>query len=56
MPPKKGIKRKAAKESTAETNGDAHLTPPDRENWPGWVEMESEPVSVTRLKMLKMID
>lgn len=38
MPPKK---RKAPAKSSA--NGDNALTPPDRNTWPGWVEMESEP-------------
>jgi ubiquitin carboxyl-terminal hydrolase L5 len=38
MPPK-GTKRKAVGDS----NGTAALLPPDRNNWPGWVELESEP-------------
>lgn len=38
MPPK-GVKRKAA----GDTTGAATPLPPDRKNWPGWVEMESEP-------------
>lgn len=44
MPPKKGTKRKAARDSNSELNGDVDLAAPDRNTWPGWVEMESEPV------------
>lgn len=36
----KGIKRKAAGDSNGTA---APLLPPDRNNWPGWVEVESEP-------------
>jgi ubiquitin carboxyl-terminal hydrolase L5 len=42
MPPK-SRKRKAPAKSNNTTNGDNALTPPDRNTWPGWVEMESEP-------------
>src|SRR4051812_39893133 len=43
MPPK-SKKRKAPAKSDAKTaNGDNALAPPDRDTWPGWVEMESEP-------------
>ena len=48
MAPKRGKKRKQTRLS-AETvdgaNDETPLSPPDRETWPGWVEMESEPVS-----------
>nr|POE99330.1 hypothetical protein CFP56_52723 [Quercus suber] len=45
MPAKRGIKRKAPA-----TNGDTAGTPspPDRDTWQGWVEMESEPVCIDR--------
>lgn len=40
MPPKK---RKAPGKPNTTNNGNNALTPPDRNTWPGWVEMESEP-------------
>lgn len=40
MPPNK---RKAPGKSNTTNNGNNALTPPDRNTWPGWVEMESEP-------------
>ncbi|EME40184.1 hypothetical protein DOTSEDRAFT_179147 [Dothistroma septosporum NZE10] len=43
MPPKRGIKRKANGAAATTANGDKTLTLPDRQTWPGWVEMESEP-------------
>lgn len=43
MPPKSRKRKAPAKSNTATTNGDDALTPPDRNTWPGWVEMESEP-------------
>jgi len=44
MPPKRGQKRKATTRNNATPDDNAaHLSPPDRANWPGWVEMESEP-------------
>ncbi|KAF7191501.1 Ubiquitin carboxyl-terminal hydrolase isozyme L5 [Pseudocercospora fuligena] len=45
MPPKRGQKRKATAASNGgdDDDGDAPLAPPDRDTWPGWVEMESEP-------------
>jgi ubiquitin carboxyl-terminal hydrolase L5 len=46
MPPK-SAKRKTLAKANARTisngNGDNALTLPDRNTWPGWVEMESEP-------------
>lgn len=50
MAPKRGQKRKAAGSVDAPanttTNGDTNqIAPPNVETWPGWVEMESEPVS-----------
>lgn len=48
MPPKKSKKRKAP--DAVDTNGHADATPPDRATYPGWIEMESEPVeSVSNL-------
>ena len=43
---KKGAKRKATAQTddSEATDGDVSLSPPDRATWPGWVEMESEPV------------
>jgi ubiquitin carboxyl-terminal hydrolase L5 len=38
MSRKRGIKRKSP-----DSDPDAPLAPPDRDAWPGWVEMESEP-------------
>ncbi|KXL47032.1 hypothetical protein M433DRAFT_57946 [Acidomyces richmondensis BFW] len=47
MAPKRGAKRKKTvlQNAQGDLNGDANhdLSPPDRETWPGWVEMESEP-------------
>ncbi|KAK4612144.1 Ubiquitin carboxyl-terminal hydrolase isozyme L5 [Fulvia fulva] len=45
MPPNRGTKRTAngAAATTTTTNGDKSLALPDRQTWPGWVEMESEP-------------
>ncbi|EME77842.1 uncharacterized protein MYCFIDRAFT_33165 [Pseudocercospora fijiensis CIRAD86] len=44
MPPKRGQKRKASAASNGPSvNGHPPLAPPDRDTWPGWVEMESEP-------------
>lgn len=47
MPPKRGAKRKktALRGTKSDLSGDANhtLSPPDRETWPGWMEMESEP-------------
>lgn len=40
MPPKK---RKATGKSNTANDGKNAPTPPDRNTWPGWVEMESEP-------------
>lgn len=49
MPPKRGQKRKVTPKNggyaTNRASEDAPLVPPDRSTWPGWVEMESEPVS-----------
>lgn len=48
MPPKKGKKRKlnAHNGHDASTNGADDLVSPNRSTWPGWVEMESEPVGI----------
>jgi ubiquitin carboxyl-terminal hydrolase L5 len=43
MPPKSKKRRAPAKSNTTTANDDNALTPPDRNTWPGWVEMESEP-------------
>ena len=43
MPPKSKKRKAPAKSNTTTANGDNALTPPDRNTWPGWVEMESEP-------------
>lgn len=50
MAPKRGQKRKAAGSVDAPANTTANgdttqIAPPNVETWPGWVEMESEPVS-----------
>jgi ubiquitin carboxyl-terminal hydrolase L5 len=42
MPPK-GVKRKAAGDANGNGTPTPPLMPPDRDNWPGWVEFESEP-------------
>lgn len=51
MAPKRGIKRKVAgsAENISAANGDDMTTiaPPDAKTWPGFVEMESNPVSCT---------
>lgn len=41
MPPKK--RKTPAKSNATTANSGNALTPPDRDTWPGWVEMESEP-------------
>jgi ubiquitin carboxyl-terminal hydrolase L5 len=41
MPPKSKKCKAPAKSNATTANGT--LTPPDRNTWPGWVEMESEP-------------
>lgn len=41
MPSKK--RKTPAKSNATTANGGNALTPPDRDTWPGWVEMESEP-------------
>ncbi|KAM0710158.1 hypothetical protein Q7P35_002520 [Cladosporium inversicolor] len=41
MPPKK--RKTPAKSNATTANGGNAITPPDRDTWPGWVEMESEP-------------
>jgi ubiquitin carboxyl-terminal hydrolase L5 len=43
MPPKSRKRKAPAKSNGTTNNGDNALTPPDRNTWPGWVEMESEP-------------
>lgn len=43
MPPKSKKRKTPAKSNATTANGDNALTPPDRNTWPGWVEMESEP-------------
>lgn len=43
MPPKSKKRKTPAKSNATTVNGDDALTPPDRNTWPGWVEMESEP-------------
>ena len=43
MPSKSGKRKTPAKSNANTANGDNTLTPPDRNTWPGWVEMESEP-------------
>jgi ubiquitin carboxyl-terminal hydrolase L5 len=43
MPPKSKKRKAPAKPNGTTNNGDNALTPPDRNTWPGWVEMESEP-------------
>lgn len=43
MPPKSKKRKTPAKSNATTVNGDYALTPPDRDTWPGWVEMESEP-------------
>ncbi|KAH9827752.1 Ubiquitin carboxyl-terminal hydrolase [Teratosphaeria destructans] len=50
MPPKRGSKRKASEKPTTSSNvnGDPVATI-DRENWPGWVEIESDPLLFTTL-------
>jgi hypothetical protein len=45
MAPKRSAKRKVPGESTTDgTNGAITSELPDRESWPGWVEVENEPV------------
>jgi ubiquitin carboxyl-terminal hydrolase L5 len=43
MPPKSKKRKTPAKSNATTANGDDAPTPPDRNTWPGWVEMESEP-------------
>jgi ubiquitin carboxyl-terminal hydrolase L5 len=43
MPPKSRKRKAPAKSNGTTNNGDNALNPPDRNTWPGWVEMESEP-------------
>lgn len=43
MPPKSKKRKTPAKSNATTANGNDTLTPPDRNTWPGWVEMESEP-------------
>lgn len=43
MPPKFKKRKTPAKSNATTANGNDALTPPDRNTWPGWVEMESEP-------------
>ena len=43
MPPKSQKRKAPAKSNTTTAQGENALTPPDRNTWPGWVEMESEP-------------
>lgn len=42
MPPKSRKRKVSDNTDNTATNGD-DATPPDRNTWPGWVEMESEP-------------
>lgn len=45
MPPKRGKKRKTTREPGAdEASHEEPLSLPDKTTWPGWVELESEPV------------
>ncbi|GAB7331666.1 hypothetical protein MBLNU13_g03655t1 [Cladosporium sp. NU13] len=43
MPPKSKKRKTPAKSNATTANGCNALAPPDRNTWPGWVEMESEP-------------
>ena len=45
MPPKRNNKRKNTAETSSTNGSETPLQAPDPATWPGWVEMESEPVS-----------
>ncbi|KAF2768977.1 cysteine proteinase [Teratosphaeria nubilosa] len=52
MTPKRGTKRKANENPTTSAtnaNGDTAVATIDREHWPGWVEIESDPLLFTTL-------